>query len=212
MNKANIIIKRLLRYVDDVKPANRQEIIKFFNSINAPYRQDYINFLSEYGGNNPSFLRMSDMNCSFNEIRDLYKDNNNILGELCYFCSNAIDDPFYIKKNDGAIYYDGGTYFSEEDGNQYQLYGDMVYKNITSLLFYELIHNICFRKFLINVTKKENLSDTEVNDFTNNYMDFKITKIFAHGNEFFLIGKTLYSINKAYRELLIQSLSINLMD
>lgn len=43
-----IIINNLIRYCDDIYPVRRSEILELFNDLNAPYRNEHVDFLEKF--------------------------------------------------------------------------------------------------------------------------------------------------------------------
>ena len=65
MDVVTFMTEQLLSFADDIVPANKQDVIDFFKSQNAPYRDDHVEFLTRFGGNNfTAFLRQQNVNFS----------------------------------------------------------------------------------------------------------------------------------------------------
>ena len=65
MDVVTFMTKRLLSFSDDIVAVDRQEVIDFFKSQNATYRDDHVEFLTRFGGNNfTAFLRQQNVNFS----------------------------------------------------------------------------------------------------------------------------------------------------
>ncbi|PNK61350.1 hypothetical protein [Psychrobacter sp. FDAARGOS_221] len=83
MDLVTYITEHLISYADDIVPVDRQEIIDFFESENAPYRDDHVDYLARFGGNNfTKFLSSQDVNFTFKKIKELYQDTKDYPDEV----------------------------------------------------------------------------------------------------------------------------------
>ena len=180
----DIIESKLIKYCDDIIPIKRNLIYEFFKDLNAPYREDHIDFLEKFGGNNPSFLKNIEVDCSFEEIKDLYSDElitKELPADACHFLEHKnIMDPCCINRENGKIYsYDYNEYYS------------LYYNNISGLICYGLITNNYIKRYSQSMSKIDEMSDKDIEFFLKENDKFKLD-IYIYGTTFFLKDKELY--------------------
>lgn len=97
MDVVTFMTERLLSFADDIVAVDKQEVIDFFESENAPYRDDHVEFLTRFGGNNfTAFLKKQDCFFDFSTVKGLYEDDKDFPDDVelqegcCHFAN-----PFY---------------------------------------------------------------------------------------------------------------------
>ena len=214
MTRSDLIIEKLLNYEKDIVPISREDILIFFEKINAPYRQDHVCFLERFGGCNPLFLKKNRLDATFEEIKDFYNENIIIPDDSCYFCDTALDF-LVIKQSDGTIY-SFHTKIITKDISGQEVYDhvefqgiEIEYGNINSVLFHGLILNICIPKFSQGQSFGK-FTDKEIEKFIKENKEYSFPDIYINGFIFFIKNNFLYVINNNFKTITTHNLSINL--
>lgn len=108
----------------------------FFESENAPYRDDHVDFLARFGGNNfTDFLKKQDCCFDFSTVKGLYEDDKDFPDDLelqegcCHFANPFYSNFLCIEQSTGIIYREE----VDETGNP--VLNEIVWCDIKSLLF-----------------------------------------------------------------------------
>ena len=101
----------MLEYSNDIVGINKQEIITFFEVKKIPYIRKYIEFLSQFGGNQSSLFQTYGFNCTFQEIKEIYLENalyDPVPPEgYCIIANQEVEDWFMIENSTGEIFNSG---------------------------------------------------------------------------------------------------------
>ncbi|SUD90613.1 hypothetical protein [Psychrobacter phenylpyruvicus] len=173
MDLVTYITERLISYADDIVPVNRQEIIDFFESENAPYREDHVDFLARFGGNHfTAFLKNQNANFSFQEIKELYQADKDYPDEVelaegcCHFANPYVDNWYCIEQATGIIYREA----VDEDNNP--ILSEVVWCNIKSLLFMSSLYYL--DRVGTRLSIKDNLTDEFVQIFQDENRGYRL--------------------------------------
>ncbi len=96
--------KLMLEYADDIISVDRNEVIQFFKQQDIPCRDNYIEFLVRFGGNQSKFF--GDYNCTFQEISEIYLEEPKEdlpPKNFCVIMNHTFADFFYIDYETGKI-------------------------------------------------------------------------------------------------------------
>ncbi|WP_066805720.1 SMI1/KNR4 family protein [Moraxella oblonga] len=130
------LIQALLSYANNIVPVDKQEILDFFISNNLPYHDEYIDFLAQFGGARTEFFDAINLNCTFQEIKEIYIEDhpdNAIPPNFSYFGTNDFSGIFCISKETGEIY-------EQKLNDKYEpVLGEIYCYDVWSLVFASLL-------------------------------------------------------------------------
>lgn len=136
MDVVTFMTERLLSFADDIVAVDKQEVIDFFESENAPYRDDHVEFLTRFGGNNfTDFLKKQDCFFDFSTVKGLYEDDKDFPDDVelqkgcCHFANPFYSNFLCIEQSTGIIYREE----VDETGNP--VLNEIVWCDIKSFLF-----------------------------------------------------------------------------
>ncbi len=190
MDIVTFMTEQLLSFADDIVPVDKQDVIDFFKSQNAPYRDDHVEFLTRFGGNNfTAFLRQQNVNFSFSAIKHIYKedeyfpDDIELKGGCCHFAVPDFDNPCCIEQSTGIIYREE----VDETGNP--VLNEIVWCDIKSFLFMASLYYL--ENIAIEISLDKNLTDEYVSDFQKENQRHKIPAC-SYSMEYYLKEDLFY--------------------
>ena len=174
---------------DSIVHENKFNILNFFNRNHIFYRDDHVNFLSQFGGAETKFFNSIGINCTFNQIKELYIEghsDNTLLSGFAYF---GVDDVgvLCISQETGKIYY------QKIDEDENPSLGELCFCNIKSFLFISLLSYL--NVFAKEKSFKKNLKQDEIFDIEKKLSSHFLEDIQDEQMKYFLKNNTLYSLN-----------------
>ena len=190
MDVVTFMTKRLLSFSDDIVAVDRQEVIDFFESENAPYCDDHVDFLARFGGNNfTAFLKRQDCYFDFSTIKSLYEDDKEFPDDVelqkgcCHFTNPFYSNFLYIEQSTGIIYREE----VDETGNP--VLNEIVWCDIKSFLFMTSLYYL--ENIAIEISLDKNLTDEYVSDFQKENQRHKILAC-SYSMEYYLKEDLFY--------------------
>ncbi len=187
------LIQALLNYANSIVSVDKQEVLDFFVKNNLPYHNEHINFLAQFGGARTEFFDAINLNCTFQEIKEIYIEghpDNAIPPNCAYFGTNDIAGIFCISKETGEIY-------EQKLNDKYDpVLGEIYCHDVWSLTFISL-----FKKYSNLVSDQsfllENISNTHIDDFRNNSIKFFLNDVKSIDMEYYFDYENfiIYSLN-----------------
>lgn len=173
----------MLEYADDIIAIERNHVIQFFDGIGISYRNDYIDFLSQFGGNYSKFFQTNEFNCTFSEIKELYLENA-IYDPVppkgyCFFSNQIVDDCYIIENTTGYIYKEG--YYDE---NKY-IIGELLYESIDAFLWERLFLTYNEK---ISIKTIEQLDENNLDSYFRNLDKHKLLSVSGWCQSYFKEG------------------------
>ena len=190
MDIVTFMTEQLLSFADDIVAVDKQEVVDFFESENAHYRDDHVDFLARFGGNNfTDFLRQQNVNFSFSAIKHIYKedeyfpDDIELKGGCCHFTNPFYSNFLYIEQSTGIIYREE----VDETGNP--VLNEIVWCDIKSFLFMASLYYL--ENIAIEISLDKNLTDEYVLDFQKENQRHKILAC-SYSMEYYLKEDLFY--------------------
>ncbi|WP_201510394.1 hypothetical protein [Psychrobacter alimentarius] len=164
MDTVKFMTERLLSFADDIVAVDRQEVIDFFESENAPYRDDHVEFLTRFGGNNfTAFLKKQDCFFDFSTVKGLYEDDKDFPDDVelqegsCHFANPFYSNFLCIEQSTGIIYREE----VDETGNP--VLNEIVWCDIKSFLFMASLYYL--EKISIKLSHDSYIANSWITDF-----------------------------------------------
>ncbi len=173
MDTVIFITEQLLSFADDIVPVDKQDVIDFFESQNAPYLDDHVEFLTRFGGNNfTAFLKSQDCYFDLSTIRGLYEDDKEFPDDVelqkgcCHFANSFYSNFLCIEQSTGIIYREevdetGNPVLVDETGNP--VLNEIVWCDIKSFLFMASLYYL--DKLSSKLPHDSKIADDCINDF-----------------------------------------------
>lgn len=202
----------MLKYVTDIVPVDREKVIQFFEQQNIPYRQDYIDFLARFGGNESQFFKTYEFVCTFQEIQEIYLENA-VFDPIppkgyCVIANQTVADWFIIENSTGKIYCAGDNY----DENGICTNAQPVFESIDDFLWFQLFLST-YKNFTLSTSKhpQEHVDNNETFFMTIFKENTLLKTDYLGGTHYFLQGNTLYFYRENENVYYSHTLSENFM-
>lgn len=201
------LIQAILSYADDIVSIDKKEILDFFIKNNFEYRDDYIEFLSKFGGAQCKFLHDLSLDCSFKTIKSGYaniKEGFLIPEGTSYFAIPYFDDHYFIETKTGIIYREAW----DNDGNIKigDIYAyDILSFTFVALLFYE-------NEFSERILNKEKINQNEIEKIEKELCLYHLNDIRDPNMRFYLKDNILYTIDFNSKNLYGNKLNFDFLE
>lgn len=185
----SFLIQEMLRQILNDEPVGVAGLDKIIGKNNIAIRKDHREFIINFGNCN-KLLNNGFSNFTFGNFKDYYLDTNlfdtdKVPSHTIYLGSDFADELLCIDNITGEIY----TYYSEEKDLYY-------YKNLSSLLFYCLIHSEYMHKFFGKVSCNVNIDD--INLFFREKYKYRIDDIYIRYQNYFFIENKIYETDENF--------------
>lgn len=177
----------MLKYADDIVSVDKNEIIHFFKERKITYRDDYIDFLAQFGGNYSRFFRTYNFNCTFQEIKEIYLEaqENDIPEGYCVFGNQLVSDFYFIENKTGKIYNES---YDEDDNFCFE---KASFESINTFIW-DLLYSISAKEIIIQRDIFENLSKFEVQNFLSEVSEFQLFESGEFNAKYYMKNNKVY--------------------
>ena len=198
-NKSSLIKKMnqlMLEYADDIVPVERKQVIEFFEKMNIPCREDYIDFLAKFGGNYSKMFQRFEFDCTFREISKIYLEER--VEELpskgyCVIGNQLMADWFVIENSTGRIFND---YPTKDD----PISETAVFENIDIFLWW-FLYGTYSDNFIANFSLHENIVNLD------KYLTSNRIELIFYGTKYFIDEGKVYIYYENSHKLYIHILT-----
>ena len=164
MDTVTFMTEQLLSFADDIVPVDKQDVIDFFKSQNAPYRDDHVEFLTRFGCNNfTAFFKNQDCYFDLSTIKSLYEEDKEFPDDIelqkgcCHFANPFYSNFLCIEQSTGIIYREE----VDETGNP--VLNEIVWCDIKSFLFMASLYYL--EKNSIKLSHDSKIANSWITDF-----------------------------------------------